>query len=115
MARLVGVYSLLAERLRQAREMERMNVSQFGRLVGIESRTISAYEHKKSRPSVEQLVRIAQVTHKPLRFFVEEDTDQVMLEVKYKDMERNLAKMNQDFIELKAILKKFGIDYDRKD
>ena len=71
--------NLLGTRIRQARRAmpqenaRRVSQEAFASKLGVHWVTVSSWERGKYPPSLENLVAIAQLTGKPLEFFVSED------------------------------------------
>jgi repressor LexA len=63
-------FKRIGQRIKEAREQNRMTQSELGKLLGYTSVAITNYEKGKRKISIDDLEKIAQVTGKPLTFFL---------------------------------------------
>jgi len=91
--------TILAQRIRTARENARLSQHELGKGIGLSDKSISAYEKGRSQPPLENLRKIADATYHPLTYFTQEDNDDAAIATKLLSIERELA-------EVKRLLKK---------
>lgn len=90
--------SLLAKRIRTARESTHLSQLELGKSIGVSDKSVSSYEQGRSIPSLVTLTRIAEQTNHPIRYFTEEQVEDIDIASKIDQMEKDLA-------ELKKLLK----------
>lgn len=91
--------TLLAKRIRAARENAHLSQQALGENIGLSDKSISAYEKGRSQPPLESLRKIADATNHPLTYFTQENIDEATITAKLASIERELA-------EVKRLLKK---------
>ena len=68
----------LADRLKDAREEARLTQAGLGKLAGVSRAAISQFEQGRAKPSLGTLKKIAEVTKRPLAWFMIEDATVAM-------------------------------------
>ena len=63
-------FKRIGQKIKEAREQNKMTQSELGKLLGYTSVAITNYEKGKRKISIDDLEKIAQVTGKPLAFFL---------------------------------------------
>ena len=84
----------LANRIKQARKNSHISQRALGKSIGVSDKSISAYEHARSMPPLNQLTKIALRTRKPLPFFVEGKTAKSTLTRKLQSVEQELKEIH---------------------
>lgn len=81
-----------SKKIKQARRELAYSQKKMGRLLKLSDRTISAYEVGRALPSLEMLLKIAAVTHRPVSYFFEEKPiEDFKLKDKIQTIEKELA------------------------
>jgi len=70
---LMERFKKIGQKIKEAREQNKMTQGQLGKLLGYTSVAITNYEKGKRKISIDDLERIAQVLGKPLTFFLGEN------------------------------------------
>jgi transcriptional regulator with XRE-family HTH domain len=91
--------SILAKRIRAARENAHLSQHALGNSIGLSDKSISAYEKGRSQPPLENLRKIADATNHPLNYFTQDEIEDGEITAKLLSIERELA-------EVKILLKK---------
>jgi len=89
----------LAKRIQTARKQAKLSQLQLATAIGLSDKSVSAYEKGRAVPPLEKLKQIANMTHRPLQYFTEEDTSSFIIERKLQSIEKELQ-------EIKEILKR---------
>ncbi len=89
----------LAKRIRYARTNAHLSQSELGDAVGVSDKSVSAYEQGRAVPPLEKLRRIAESTHQPLQYFMEDTTEEILVQHK-------LALIEKELIEIRDLLQK---------
>ena len=66
-------FKRIGQKIKEAREQSKMTQNELGKLLGYTSVAITNYEKGKRKISIDDLEKIAQVTGKPLAFFLGDD------------------------------------------
>lgn len=85
----------LAKRIRTARENARLSQDELGKSIGLSDKSVSAYEKGRSQPPLENLRKIAEVTHHPLTYFTQEENEAGEIAAKLLAIERELAEVKK--------------------
>lgn len=98
--------SNIGKRIKEAREEQGISQKDLGMSLGLSDKAVSAYEASRTIPPLETLVRIAEELHKPLEYFIKEDSPDYKIETKLATMELAVAKLLQ---EIKALREELGL------
>ena len=86
----------LADKLKVARKSVGLSQKDLGDALHLSDKAVSSYEVGRAQPSVETIRQISHLTHKPLTYFLEEgETDEMELEMRFKNIERELQEVKQ--------------------
>jgi transcriptional regulator with XRE-family HTH domain len=91
----------LAERIKKARKEAGLTQQEMSKALQVSDKAISAYEVGRATPNVHTLKDISRVTHKPIRYFIDEENDEIVLQMKIQSIEKELD-------EIKQLLRKRG-------
>jgi transcriptional regulator with XRE-family HTH domain len=90
--------SYLGERIRTARKSVGLSQEDLGQILGVSDKTISAYEVGRAVPPLPKLLKLAEVTRRPVSYFSTE-TPSVKIEV-----EERLRLIENLLTEIKELL-----------
>jgi transcriptional regulator with XRE-family HTH domain len=96
----------IGKRIKEAREEQGISQKDLGMSLGLSDKAVSAYEASRTIPPLETLVRIAEELHKPLEYFIMENSPDFKIETKIATMEITVSKLLQ---EIKTIREELGI------
>lgn len=96
----------IGKKIKEAREEQGMSQKDLGMSLGLSDKAVSAYEASRTIPPLETLVRIAEELHKPLEFFIKENSPDFKIETKIVTVEMAVSKLLQ---EIKTIREELGI------
>lgn len=96
----------IGKKIKEAREEQDMSQKDLGMSLGLSDKAVSAYEASRTIPPLETLVRIAEELHKPLEFFIKENSPDFKIETKIVTMEIAVSKLLQ---EITLIREELGI------
>jgi transcriptional regulator with XRE-family HTH domain len=85
----------MAERIKKARKEAGFTQQEMSEALHVSDKAISSYEVGRATPNVRTLQEISRVTHKPIRYFIEEENDEIVLQVKIKAIEKELEDIKQ--------------------
>lgn len=92
--------SVLATRFKKARKELGYSQKQMGEALRLSDKAVSAYEVGRATPSLETLKQMGKLTQRPMSYFLDESNqDDVDLQIKIKNIEREL-------LEVKKLLQK---------
>lgn len=94
--------SVLAEKIKTARKSVGLSQRDMGKILKLSDKAVSSYEVGRAAPNLDALRQIAEVTHKPISYFVEETVDEEsLIEVKIKMIEKELSEIKELLIQKK--------------
>ena len=96
--------SNIGKRIKEAREEQGISQKDLGMSLGLSDKAVSAYEASRTIPPLETLVRIAEELHKPLEYFINEDSPDYKVETQLATMELTVTKLLQEITSLREEL-----------
>lgn len=87
--------SLLAKRIRKARQNAHLSQAELGKGIGVSDKSVSSYEQGRSLPSLETLRKIAEQTNHPLTFFTDEEPSKADIAAKLSSIEKELNELKK--------------------
>ena len=61
------------EKLKAARKRRYLSQTELGKLIGVQTQTISNWENSKSKPNLETINKLCEALDVPLRYFISEE------------------------------------------
>lgn len=86
-----GLTERVGRQIRRARESLGLTQEQLGQRIGYAKSTISKWEKADNPIPLEDLKKIAEVTGRPLSYFIEDDLDGLRLDPKFSDVITRLS------------------------
>jgi transcriptional regulator with XRE-family HTH domain len=96
----------IGTKIKEAREEQNISQKDLGMSLGLTDKAISAYEACRTIPPLETLVRIAEELHKPLDYFIHNETNAFRIETQLSRMENTITEF---LAEITAIRKSLNI------
>ena len=81
----------IGKKIKEAREEQNLSQKDLGMSLGLTDKAISAYEACRTVPPLETLVRIAAELHKPLDYFIHNETNTFRIETQLSRMENTIV------------------------
>ncbi|MGX9688645.1 helix-turn-helix domain-containing protein [Deinococcus wulumuqiensis] len=95
------IYERLGRRLAEAREVARLTQEQLGGLVSESAITISRWENASRRPTVDDVMKLAEALERDIYFFLEEEPE---IQTSVQQLNRAVGQLPQEDVdELLAI------------
>jgi len=92
----------LPEKLKTARKSVGLSQRQMGKLLKLSDKAVSSYEVGRAAPSFESLRQIAEVTKKPINYFLEDQvSDEATIDMKIKTIETELREIKEILLKSK--------------
>lgn len=96
--------SNIGKKIKEAREEQGISQRDLGMSLGLTDKAISAYEACRTIPPLETLVRIAQELHKPLDYFIHNETNAFRIETQLSRMETVVTKYLEEIVAIRKAL-----------
>ena len=93
----------LPTKIKTARKKSGYSQKQFGQIIGVSDKAVSAYEVGRATPPIETLQHISHATATPIVYFLEEETSDEM------EIEMRITKIERDLSEIKELLRKKNV------
>lgn len=87
--------SELAQRIRNARKQSHLSQAALAKGIGVSDKSISSYEKARSIPPFVKLKKIAEQTHHPISYFMNEDSGEAEISQKLTSIERELLEVKR--------------------
>lgn len=84
-------YQAIGEKIRKAREAIGISQEELGKRLGFSGVAISHYEKGRSKIAIDDLRRIAEITGKPMAYFLGEDYEKLSPEVEERIIQQKIA------------------------
>lgn len=91
-------------KIKEAREEQNVSQKDLGMALGLTDKAISAYEACRTVPPLETLVRIADELHKPLDYFIHNETNTFRMESQLSKIENILTQFLFEITEMRKQL-----------
>ena len=88
----------LAQKIKQARIEADLSQKELSKSLIVSEKAVSSYESGRTHPTLDTLEKIAKKTERPMWFFTDEDTDDLLIATK-------LTKVEKELEEIKKLLK----------
>jgi transcriptional regulator with XRE-family HTH domain len=85
----------LAERIKLARQEMHVSQKALGEMLHLSDKAVSAYEVGRAVPTIETLVLLSDLCYKPIGYFFEQRTADLELQIKLKQIEKELLQAKQ--------------------
>jgi transcriptional regulator with XRE-family HTH domain len=85
----------LATKIKATRKLLGLSQREFGKLLKLSDKAVSTYEVGRAVPTVETLIELSQTASKPIGYFFEELTPDLELQIKLKQIEKELLEAKQ--------------------
>lgn len=84
--------SSFAVKLKKARKAVGLSQKDLGKMLELSDKAISSYEVGRAHPSIDILKKIGEITHKPIQYFLEDETSlEIDIQSRIKSIESELA------------------------
>ncbi|OGC51848.1 hypothetical protein A2982_03935 [candidate division WWE3 bacterium RIFCSPLOWO2_01_FULL_39_13] len=87
--------SLIAKRIKTARKEAQLSQKELGKALSVSEKAVSSYESGRTIPPFHTLEKIAKKTSKPIRYFSEENIQEISLLSKLIIIEKQLAEIKK--------------------
>lgn len=94
----IKTLTTLAKKIKRARQASGLSQKELGKVLKLSDKAISSYEVGRAQPSVETLVDLGKVTHKPVSYFFEQIPEEDL------DLQLKIKKIEQELLEIKRIV-----------
>lgn len=85
----------LAERIKTVRQEMQVSQKKLGEMLQLSDKAVSAYEVGRAMPTIETLVLLSELAYKPIGYFFEQRSADLELQIKLKQIEKDLLKAQQ--------------------
>lgn len=100
----------LGKRIRSAREESKMSQLQVGVALGVSDKTISGYESGRISPSIDKLIKLADLFKKPISYFLGSDPKEYKVASRLRAVEVKLREIREQLREIKYISQQKDLD-----
>jgi len=88
----------LATRIKTARQELQLSQKELGQKLRLSDKAVSAYEVGRAVPTIETLIHLSQLVYKPIGYFFEQQSVDLELQIKLKQIEKELLEAKRSLI-----------------
>lgn len=87
---------MFSEQLKIARKQKSLSQTELGKLIGVQTQTISNWENSKSKPNLETINKLCEALDVPLRYFISEEHLDYQLNLEEAFIVNKFRELNDD-------------------